>query len=262
MFKWNPEDYAVNSSAQLAWAKALIAQFGLRGDEAVFDVGCGDGKITAEIAGAIPRGYALGVDASPEMIAYAQRLFPRGRYPNLEFRRMDARWIELERPFDLAFSNAALHWIDDQRAVLNAIHRALRPGGRLVISCGGRGNAADILGVLDGMMQTGPWCKCFADFTIPYFFYGPEEYGEWLAEAGFVPSRVELVAKDMVQAGPVGLAAWIRTTWMPFTDQVPPERRESFIGEVVKRYLARHPLDPEGNAHVKMVRLEVDAART
>ena len=38
---WNPEDYAKNSSAQLGWAKELIARLALRGDEALLDVGCG-----------------------------------------------------------------------------------------------------------------------------------------------------------------------------------------------------------------------------
>jgi trans-aconitate 2-methyltransferase len=49
----------------------------LRGDEHVLDVGCGDGKVTAEIARAVPRGSATGVDASPEMIAFAQKPFRR-----------------------------------------------------------------------------------------------------------------------------------------------------------------------------------------
>ena len=32
--------------------------FNLRGDEHILDVGCGDGKVTAEIARAVPRGSA------------------------------------------------------------------------------------------------------------------------------------------------------------------------------------------------------------
>ena len=47
---WNPQDYAANSAAQLAWARELIAKLKLRGDEHILDVGCGDGKVTAELA--------------------------------------------------------------------------------------------------------------------------------------------------------------------------------------------------------------------
>ncbi len=72
----------------------MIARLKLRGDEHVLDVGCGDGKVTAEIARAVPRGAVTGVDASAEMIAFAQKAFPPKKYPNLEFHIMDAREID------------------------------------------------------------------------------------------------------------------------------------------------------------------------
>src|ERR1043166_5653513 len=68
MHKWDPEDYAKHSSAQLAWARELIARLKLRGDESVLDIGCGDGKVTAELAAALPRGHVAGLDGSQEMI--------------------------------------------------------------------------------------------------------------------------------------------------------------------------------------------------
>lgn len=70
---------------------------------------------------------------------------------------------------------------------------------------------------------------------------------------------MELVYKDMTQPGRDGLAAWIRTTWLPFTQRIPEERRESFISQLVDTYLEKHPLDAEGLAHVEMFRLEVEA---
>ena len=68
--------YAANSAVQQGWAREVIARLQLRGDEHILDVGCGDGKVTAELARAVPRGRVLGVDASPEMIAFAQQAFP------------------------------------------------------------------------------------------------------------------------------------------------------------------------------------------
>ena len=47
---WDAEDYARNSSAQLEWATELMTKVALKGDEAILDIGCGDGKITAELA--------------------------------------------------------------------------------------------------------------------------------------------------------------------------------------------------------------------
>jgi len=71
--KWNPEDYAKNSDAQLKWAKELKQSLNLQGDESVLDVGCGDGKITADFATTLPRGRVVGIDSSPDMATNLKR---------------------------------------------------------------------------------------------------------------------------------------------------------------------------------------------
>ena len=70
---WNPADYAQNSSAQFIWAQELIGKLALKGSEHLLDIGCGDGKITAHLAGLLEKGQAIGIDASPEMIVFAQQ---------------------------------------------------------------------------------------------------------------------------------------------------------------------------------------------
>jgi len=261
MHQWNPEEYAKSSAAQLAWARELIARLKLKGDESVLDVGSGDGKVTAEIAAALPGGRAVGLDASPEMVEFARANYDDKRFPNLEFICMDARRIELNRRFDIVFSNAALHWIEDHPAVLKGLNRVMRGGGRLLISCGGRGNAVEILEAVSVVTAKDRWRGYFDGFAFPYYFYGPDAYARWLAETGFSPRRVELVPKEMPHPGAEGLAAWIRTTWHPFTERVPQSAREDMIQEVVKTYLDRFPLDAAGDARVKMVRLEVEAVK-
>ncbi len=88
---WNPEDYAKNSDAQLKWARELREKLDLQGNESVLDVGCGDGKITADFAVALPKGRVVGVDSSAQMIDYATRTYADTQYPNLSFACNDAR---------------------------------------------------------------------------------------------------------------------------------------------------------------------------
>jgi trans-aconitate methyltransferase len=64
-FTWNAADYHQSSLAQQQWAKELIAQLGLSGNERVLDIGCGDGRVTAEIARNLPGGNVTGLDSSP-----------------------------------------------------------------------------------------------------------------------------------------------------------------------------------------------------
>ena len=92
---WNPEEYAKNSDVQLQWAKQLRSHLNLKGGESLLDVGCGDGKITADLAVSLPQGKAIGVDRSPEMIAHAARTYPPSEYPNLSFVYLDARSLQL-----------------------------------------------------------------------------------------------------------------------------------------------------------------------
>jgi trans-aconitate 2-methyltransferase len=258
---WNPEDYAKNSDAQLKWAQELRNTLDLRGDESVLDVGCGDGKITADFAKTLSHGRVLGVDSSPEMIAYAQRTYTTEKFPNLSFACVDARALDFDRNFDLIFSNATLHWVDDHQAFLRGANRALETGGRLIISCGGQGNAADILQVFSEIVVQEAWKDYFDDFHNPYFFHSDRDYAPWLESLSFEVERLELVPKDMSHLGGEGLAGWIRTTWMPFTLCVPEHEREQFIADFVEMYLKKIPLDSSGFTCVRMIRLEVNAVK-
>ncbi len=260
-YQWNAGDYARYSTGQYQWAQELIAKLHLRGGENILDIGCGDGKVTALLAAAVPHGMVTGIDLSPEMINLARQMFVSASFPNLHFLQMDASRLTFVEEFDVAFSNAALHWIIDHRPVLQGVARSLKPGGRLLFQMGGRGNAAEAIAILDRLIAQPVWTSYFQGFPFPYGFYGPEEYVEWLREAGLTPVRVELLPKDMQHAGRDGLAGWIRTTWMGHTSRVPPERREAFVDQLVDEYLHKHPADAQGIVHVKMARLEVEAYR-
>ena len=115
--KWNAADYAANSAVQHSWAHELIARLNLRGDEHILDVGCGDGKVTAELARAVPRGSITGADASPQMIEFANKQFPANKFSNLRFRVMDARKIKFERRFDAYLDAFAQHDVKQTAAI-------------------------------------------------------------------------------------------------------------------------------------------------
>ena len=258
-YNWNAQDYAKNSQNQFQWAQELIPKLKLKGTEALLDIGCGDGKITAELARCLPKGRVVGVDSSEKMIDLANKAFPQKDYPNLCFQVIDARKLTFESEFDIVFSNAALHWIVDQKAALAGVQRSLKPGGRLLFQMAGKGNAKDILSLINELMTVEPWKNFFRNMTFPYGFYNSEEYTALMRQAGLVAERVELFPKDMKFNGAEGLAGWVRTTWLPFTDRIPVELRSKFVELIVNRYIERHPVDAAGIVHVGMIRIEVEA---
>ena len=184
MYRWDPEDYRNSSAAQQRMAMELLSGVQLRGDERVLDIGCGDGKITAYIAGLVPRGSVLGIDQSGEMIAFAREAFPPQDHPNLSFDVGDASHLDFSEEFDIVFSNSALHWVLDHGPVLAGIERSLKPGGKIFLQMGGRGNATQTSEALVVLLSQTRWSRYFTDFSFPYGFYAPEEYREWLKQAG------------------------------------------------------------------------------
>ncbi len=255
-FRWNARDYAGHSGAQQQWARELIAKLCLTGAESLLDVGCGDGKVSAEIADCLQNGRLVGIDSSEEMIQLARQTFPGEHYPNLLFYTMDAQKLVFEQEFDIVFSNAALHWIRDHRPVIKGIHRSLKPGGRALVQMGGRGNAAVVIEAVDSVIEKGEWKQYFESFSFPYGFYSPEEYGPWLLEAGFAVKNLELKPKNMIHAGVEKFKGWFRTTWLPYIQSVPAGQQETFIEAVTGKYLQINPPDRDGNVNTVMQRLE------
>ena len=69
MTEWNASEYDRLSALQATMAEEALSVLKLQGNERILDVGCGNGKTTAEIAARVPQGSVTGVDASAEMIA-------------------------------------------------------------------------------------------------------------------------------------------------------------------------------------------------
>lgn len=260
-YQWDSRDYELHSGEQQRWARELIEKLSLTGTEELLDIGCGDGKVTAEIAGLLSGGRILGIDNSKSMIELANTRYPPEAHPNLTFTLLDAVDMSFPSSFDVVFSNAALHWVKDHRPVVKSIHACLRPGGRILLQMGGQGNAQIIIGVLDSIMQLPRYQRYFEGFEFPYGFHGVEYYHELMDEAGFIDRRVELIDKDMAHDGIEGLKGWIRTTWLPYTTRLDERDRDTFIDDLAESYLKIEPLDAQGKAHVAMVRLEVEACK-
>ncbi|MDP3565070.1 MAG: hypothetical protein Q8R70_11345 [Methanoregula sp.] len=98
-------------------------------------------------------------------------------------------------------------------------------------------------------------------FPSPFGFFGPEEYRQWLAEAGLEPVRADLIPKDMVYPDREAFAGWIRTTWLPWMARLPKDEQPVFIQAIIDQYLSMYPADFDGTIHIGMVRLDAEAIK-
>ena len=127
MYRWDPKFYSSNSSAQKNWGFELLAKLSFKGSERFLDVGCGDGKLSAEIARTLPEGSVLGIDLSEDMITFARNHYPQEKFPNLSFMQIDANELTFDSEFDVVFSNAVLHWIKAPETALKGFWKSLKP---------------------------------------------------------------------------------------------------------------------------------------
>jgi len=127
---WNPEKYKNNAYFVPELGEPVIDLLDPKPGERILDLGCGDGVLAKKLADMGCR--VVGVDTSPDMINAAKEL-------GIDARLLDGEALDIEEEFDGVMSNAALHWMPDQYAVVRGVWRALKPGGRFAAECGGEG---------------------------------------------------------------------------------------------------------------------------
>jgi trans-aconitate 2-methyltransferase len=135
MTEWDATGYSEVSSLQRWLADQHLAMLELDGTERVLDIGCGDGRITAEIARRLESGSVLGIDPSTHMIDFA-KAHSEPAYPNLAFALGDATALPYRGEFDVVVSFNALHWSSTSaRRCAASARRSSRPAGRSSSSC-------------------------------------------------------------------------------------------------------------------------------
>ena len=121
--------YQRKSLVQQAAAEKLIALLNIGNKNDVLDVACGPGHITQRIK-ELTQGRVVGTDISAGMIGQAQ-----AQYPNCEFRKLAAEDLDYREEFDLVFCNSSFQWFTMPAEAVVAMRAALRPGGRVGVSC-------------------------------------------------------------------------------------------------------------------------------
>ncbi len=241
MTEWNASEYAQRASLQEAMAAEVLALLDdLRGDEKILDIGCGNGKVTAQIADHLPGGDVVGVDASQQMVEFAAEHFGVGAgaeaRTNLRFEAADARALPFERQFDLVVSFNALHWIPDQSTALHSIRRVMKPGAVAQLRLVPRGKRKSVENVLEETRRSARWARYFEGFHDPYLHLSAEEYAALAEECGLRVLRCATSDKAWDFKTREAFFALSSVTMIEWSKRVPEAQRPEFITDVLNRY--------------------------
>lgn len=234
MTEWNAGLYRERSSLQQTMAAEVLQSLKLTGSERILDVGCGDGRITAQIAQRVPTGSVVGVDASSNMIELASQK----KDLNLRFQVADARSLPFHHEFDLVVSFNALHWIHEQEVALTSIHKSLKPGGTAHLRLVPMGARKSIETVLEETRNSPTWNKYFHEFQDPYLRLTQDEYSSLARKNGFRIEHVQTESKTWDFVTRAEFFAFGSVTMVEWTKRLPDSLRSLFITEVLDRYQA------------------------
>jgi trans-aconitate 2-methyltransferase len=241
--EWDAATYDRVADPQLRWGIAVLARLPLIGDERVLDAGCGSGRVTELLAERLPDGHVVALDGSALMLDEARRRLARFG-DRVDYVRADLNDPLPIAPVDAILSTATFHWIQDHDRLFRNLAAVLRPGGRLVAQCGGKGNVARFEEVLDDLGYSRLGSHHFAD---------ADETAERLRQAGFTDVRTWLHAEPTRFEAGAPFETFLRTVCMgAVLAHVPDEERDALVAEVARRL---------GAPTLDYVRLDIDAVR-
>jgi trans-aconitate 2-methyltransferase len=239
--EWDAGAYETLNAPMTERGVDAVGRLALDGDETVLDAGCGTGAVTATLLERLPRGRVVALDASERMLAAARERL--GGDPRVRFVHADlAQPLPLGEPVDAIVSTSTLHWVRDHDALFRHLADGLRPGGQLVIDCGGAGNVAEVLDALAALGHP----------DHPWTYATVEETERRLAAAGFAETAVRLVPRVSRHA-PEELERFLTSVVLrAHLDALGPEAGARLVRDVAARL-------PGGELH--WMRLEIEARR-
>lgn len=244
----DPEHYFSHSSFQFGLANEVLDKLSFKGNEAILDLGCGDGKITDYLATCLPQGSVIGLDNSNEMISFAQAKFSR---PNLTFVAGDARCLPWKNQFDWILSFSCIHWIHPQEMVFQSIKQALKEGGKANLITFPRDSR--YFKYLEETLNKEPFCQ----YRRENSHLTPEEYRIILDKIGF--SKAEILVEERIASYDSldDLKDYIRG-WQPSLIPLPEQLQEPFLDTLVSNSASHQIPKGDGRIHLPFATVKID----
>jgi trans-aconitate methyltransferase len=236
MSDWDAAKYHRISDPQLAWGRAVAARLNAVAGERILDLGCGTGRLTAEIA-QMPGIIVVGLDSSPTMLMQA------GVRPGSDEGEIPSRWplyiradgaaLPFVFAFDAVFSAAVFHWIPDHDQLFRSIYVALKPGGRLIAQCGGANNLDRLYGRARDLMQSGEYSEYFDRWQSFNHFENVADTEQRLHRAGFCDIDVSLVSSPVTFDTPDAFKEFVAAVCLRHhLDRLPIAARDGFMTRI------------------------------
>lgn len=232
--------YVHHSDMQRRWAMAFLIPFlkSLEGREHILDIGCGDGRITADVSRFVPNGTVKGIDPSEAMLDWAKKQYHPYEYSNVSFQKGGFLEPGCKDTYDLVISCSAFQACSDQKKALCTIAHLVKSGGKLLMTLPAGHNSAWNQAVKNTQSRA-KWSQYWANSATKTGL-DPNEYAQILESNGFGSVQIEhhhtidpFVDRDEL------IEMWLGV----YPSVLPADLERQFFCEVIEEYLT---LDPKG----------------
>ena len=241
MDTWNPAQYERFKRERTQPFFDLLAMIRPEPAMRIVDLGCGTGHLTRMLHDGLRAADTVGLDRSARMLDAARAA--ESLDPRLRFDLGTIEAFAAHDEYDLIFSNAALHWIDDHESLLARLAAGLRPGGQLAFQVPAMHDHLSHT-VADELAAVEPFRAAVGGWRRPQPVLRPDEYSRLLFRLGFREPRVQLVIYPHILTGREEVIEWMKGTLLTdYEVRLSADRFAEFLDAYRDRLLAQ--LAPE-----------------
>jgi len=254
---WAPELYEENSSIQNVWQNRFFKYVQLKGNEHILDLGCGNGRFPAKLANLASKGTVHGLDLSKQMIQSAKNKYGN-KIPNLSFSTGAMERISFDDQFDYVVSFSSIHFVKDQKSLIENVSKALKKGGKTYFRFGAIYGDA-VLAIAQYVGRKEKWKNLLGEDPFSLYGYHQDYYEKLYKKSGLRLTRIDRIASDDVIEGKDAFFKWM-LGWFQVPKHFSQAQKEEFIKDVVEAYLQLCPIE-NGKVHIYDHQWEIEAVK-
>jgi trans-aconitate 2-methyltransferase len=250
---WDPGQYLKFADHRLRPAIDLLNRIDVAEPVEVVDLGAGAGNVTRLLKLRWPGARITGVDASKEMLEKAA-----AAAPEIAWQLADLGAWRPERPVDIIYSNAALHWLEGHDKLFPALFSSLAPAGVLAVQMPRNFSAPSHTSMAEAA-RSGPWRTKLEPLLRPSPTGDPAMYYDLLASRA---AALDLWETEYLQVleGENPVKEWTKGTWLkPLLDALAEPERSGFEAAYAARVARAYPRRADGRTLFPFRRLFIIA---
>jgi trans-aconitate 2-methyltransferase len=232
---WDPGQYAKFLRERSAPFFDLLALVESRPGMRAVDLGCGTGELTRNLHDRLGCRETLGLDRSAKMLEKSTAFAA----PGLRFEKGTVESFVPDVPFDLVFSNAALHFVEGHEDLWPRLASLLAPGGQMAVHLPANQDHPTHVTARE-VAREEPFAAALGAYVHPTHLLPVEAYAVLFHRLGFARQSVKLVVYTHLLESRESVVEWVKGSILTeYQSRLAPELYGRFLETYRQRLLPR-----------------------